>query len=157
MTAREGQLLARRLAILAPTALLLAIAAAQMTFARTSGLSPWKGGGFGMFASVDGLPFRWIRLYVTAPDRSEELAVPQSLEERAHKAATWPHSRALQKLARDVIARERRLSHPVDTVRVEVWRADISPTLDVSEMLVCDTTLAAHDFDRENVRRSTDR
>ena len=34
-------------------ALLLAIASAQMLLARTSDLSPWKGGGFGMFASVD--------------------------------------------------------------------------------------------------------
>jgi hypothetical protein len=147
----------RRLAIFGPTALLVAVAAAQMAFARTSGLSPWKGGGFGMFASVDGVPFRWVRLYVTAPDRSEELAVPPSLEERVHRVVTWPHARALDGLAHAVIARERRLNRPVDEVRVEVWRADVSPSLDVSETLVRDATIAVHEIDRRSARRSPDR
>jgi hypothetical protein len=51
-----------RVAIGLPTALLLLVACAQMILTRTDHLSPWKGGGFGMFASVDGLPFRWVRL-----------------------------------------------------------------------------------------------
>lgn len=126
----------RRLAIGLPAALLLAVALTQMILARTADLSPWKGGGFGMFASVDGLPFRWVRLYVSAPSRSEELSLPPSLEDHAHRVATWPHRRALEGLARAVIAREQRQQRPVETVRVEIWRADVSPSLDVSEKLV---------------------
>lgn len=134
----------RRLAVGWPTVLLLAVAAAQMMLARTTLLSPWKGGGFGMFASVDGLPFRWVRLYVVAPERSEELAVPPSLGDQAHRVVTWPHERAMQELARAVMAREHRHARPVDTVRVEIWRADISRSLDVSETLIRQTTLGAH-------------
>jgi hypothetical protein len=143
---------ARAAAIGAPSVLLIVVAAAQMTLARTAGLSPWKGGGFGMFASVDGLPFRWVRLYVSAADRSEELAVPPSLEDQAHRVVTWPHARAVQDLARAVIARERRLNRPVDRVRVEVWRAEVSQSLDVSEALVRQTTLAADEIDRRGDR-----
>jgi hypothetical protein len=36
-----------------PVALLLAVAGVQVTLTRTSGLSPWKGGGFGMFSTTD--------------------------------------------------------------------------------------------------------
>jgi hypothetical protein len=65
-----------RLAIAAPPLLLVAVAALQMSLALTAQLSPWKGGGFGMFASNDGLPFREVRVLISAPTRSEELTVP---------------------------------------------------------------------------------
>ena len=132
----------RRLAVAGPTALLLAIASAQMVLARTTALSPWKGGGFGMFASADGLPFRWVRLYVFAPERSEELALPASLEDHAHRVVTWPHRRAMEDLARAVLAREQRRQQPAETVRVEVWRADVSASLDVVETLMRQITVS---------------
>jgi hypothetical protein len=142
----------RRLAIALPALLLLTVASVQMTLATTAWLSPWKGGGFGMFASVDGLPFRWVRLYVSAPDRSEEVAVPSSLEDQAHRVVTWPHHRAMRELARAVMSRERRHERPVESVRVEIWRAEISPSLDVVETLIRETTLAAHEGDRSRPR-----
>jgi hypothetical protein len=132
-----------RLAIALPSALLLTVAAAQMTLARTSSLSPWKGGGFGMFASIDGLPFRQVRLYVEAPGRAEQLAIPESLEIEAAKVATFPHGRALDSLGRAIIARERSRGRAADRARVEVWRADISPSLEstwskLRELMVSD-------------------
>jgi hypothetical protein len=137
----------RRAVIVLPTVLLLAVASAQMILARTSLLSPWKGGGFGMFASVDGAPFRWVRVYVDGPDRSEELAVPESLADRAHRVATWPHSRAVRGFANAVIAREKRHRRPVETVRIEIWRAEISRSLDVSQALIRQATFNADEPD----------
>jgi hypothetical protein len=137
----------RRLAIWGPVALLLTVASAQMLLARWSDLSPWKGGGFGMFASVDGSPFRWARIYVFAAERSEEIAVPPSLQDQAHRVATWPHRRALESLARNVIAREQRRQQPVQSVRVEIWRADVSPDLDVTEAMIRQMTLAVNEID----------
>jgi hypothetical protein len=138
----------RRVAIALPAVLLLGVASAQMVLAARTSLSPWKGGGFGMFASVDGSPFRWVRVYVFAPDRSEELAVPLSLEGQAHRVVTWPHQRAMDGLARAVIAREQRYHRPVQRVRIEVWRADVSRSLDVVETLVRQTTVIAHEGER---------
>lgn len=134
----------RRAAIVLPTLLLLSVAGAQMVLARTTLLSPWKGGGFGMFAAVDGLPFRWLRIYVTAPERSEELAIPVSLQDQAHRAATWPRERSLRGVAQAVLDREHRRSRPADTVRIEVWRAEISKTLELSETLIAHTTVRAN-------------
>jgi len=142
----------RRLAIGGPAVLLLVVASAQMLLARTSDLSPWKGGGFGMFASVDGSPFRWARIYVFAAERSEEIAIPPSLDDQAQRVATWPHRRALEALARSVIARERRRQQPVETVRVEIWRADVSPDLDVSETLIRQMTLGVNEIDHARDR-----
>lgn len=137
----------RRLAVALPALLLLTVASVQMLLARYDGLSPWKGGGFGMFASVDGLPFRWVRVHVSAPGRSEELAVPPSLEGQAHRVATWPHQAATTAFARAVIAREQYHQRPIENVRVEIWRADVSPSLDVVETLLRHTSLAASGAD----------
>lgn len=133
----------RRTLTAVPAVLLLAVAAVQMTVATTGHLSPWKGGGFGMFASIDGLPFRWLRIQLTAPERSEELAIPPSLDDMARRALTWPHERALDRLARAIVARERRQGRQVDQVRIQVWRADVSPTLEVIESLMCERTVSA--------------
>ena len=152
MRAAARRDLYHRVAIALPTVVLLTVAATQMVLARRTQLSPWKGGGFGMFATVDGLPFRWVRLYAFAPDRSEELAVPASLEDSAQRVATWPHRRAVERLAHDVIARERRRARAVDAVRVEVWRVDVSRDLDVSETLIRQVTVPADEHHRASRR-----
>ena len=97
-----------------------------------------------MFAAVDGLPFRWLRIYVIAPERSEELAIPTALQDQAHRIATWPREVSLREFARSVVDREQRRNRPVETVRVEVWRAQVSTTLELSEKLIAQTTVRAN-------------
>ena len=110
-----------------PVALLLAVACAQITLTRTSGLSPWKGGGFGMFSTTDDSGRRRVRIFVSAPDRSEEIAITPSLEDAAVRAAVLPSDGRLTRLARRVIERERRYHRPVHSVRIETWRIAYAP------------------------------
>ena len=106
---------------LLPVSLLLAMAAAQVTLATSAGLSPWKGGGFGMFSTTDDGGRRYVRIYVSAPERSEEISISPSLEDAARRAAVLPRDPELSKLARRVVERERRHQRSVDTVRIEAW------------------------------------
>ena len=112
---------------LLPVALLLAVACAQVTFVRTAGLSPWKGGGFGMFSTTDDSGRRRVRVFVSASERSEEMAIPPSLDDLARRAAVLPTDGLLSRLARAVVQREARYRRPVDTVRIETWRIDYAP------------------------------
>jgi hypothetical protein len=112
----------------APAMLMIAVAAVQITLALTSGLTPWKGGGFGMFSSLDHGAFRGIDIVIEAPGRSEALDVPASLDELAARAAAYPSEWLLRRLARAVAARERRYRRPISTVRLTVWRTEFSPT-----------------------------
>ena len=131
-----------RVAVALPSLLLVAVAATQMALSLTAGLSPWKGGGFGMFASNDGLTFRQVRVFVAAPSRSEEILVPPSLVHDAAVAATFPRPQALEALAQSIAARERRYGRDVETVRVEVSRTVFSPTLEATRAPV--RTLTVH-------------
>jgi hypothetical protein len=115
-----------RCCALAPL-LLVGVAASQVALTRTTLLSSWKGGGFGMFAALDGSQHRWIRVIVMAPERSEELAVPASLDELAARIQLYPAERWLNELARSMARRERRNGRTVEQVRVELWRTDYQP------------------------------
>lgn len=142
---------AEAVAVVVPAALLLAVASTQVWLSTTSRLSPWKGGGFGMFASVDGLPFRSVRITISAPERSEELHVPPSLEDLAARTATFPHEAAMERLGRAVAARERRQGRPVRAVTIDVWRATYSATLDAEWTKLASRTVAV-DADRPGDR-----
>ena len=54
---------------LLPVTLLVAVAGVQVMLATTAGLSAWKGGGFGMFSTTDDGGRRYVRIFVTAPER----------------------------------------------------------------------------------------
>ena len=109
-----------------PAVLLAVTATSQIVLTQVTMLSPWKGGGFGMFATLDGRPFRYVRMFVRAPERSEELAVPPSLEELVASVEILPSPHQLERLARAVVARERRRGRAADEVRVEVWRVQFA-------------------------------
>jgi hypothetical protein len=118
-------------------ALLAAVASAQIVLSRTVDLTAWKGGGFGMFATLDHAGYRGVDIVVDAPDRSETLQVPASLEVAVARAAACPADRALRAVAEAVVARERRQQRPVSRVTLTFWRADFDrATLHGSERSV---------------------
>jgi hypothetical protein len=87
-----------------------------------------------MFAATDGSAFRRARIFVEAPERSEELEIPPSLELAAARAELFPADRLMSALARGVAAREARHGRPVTTVRIEVWRTEfVGPPLSATQ------------------------
>jgi hypothetical protein len=103
----------RRLALVAPL-LLVALAALQIGLATGFGLSPWKGGGFGMFATLDHPGLREVRLL--AGDDGHRIALPSDARRLRDAALVWPSPGRLGALARAVEAEQ-------GSVVVEVWRA----------------------------------
>ena len=117
-----------------PALLLIVVAIVQIVLARTAALSPWKGGGFGMFATTDGTAFRYVRVFVEAPGRSEELEIAPSQEFAAGRAQLFPSDAMLIGLGRAVVSREQRYGRPVERVRLEVWRTEFKAgTLDAED------------------------
>ena len=120
-----------------PVALLLGVAGMQVALARTADLSPWKGGGFGMFSTTDDSGRRHVRVYVSAAERSEEITITPSLADAASRAAVLPSDGELSRLAYLVVDRERRNSRPVEDVRIEAWRIEYAPnTLAATQRLI---------------------
>lgn len=115
------------LLLLAVPALLSAVAAAQLYLVEQRSLSRWKGGGFGMFSTLDHGAFRGVDVVIEAPDRSEAQDVPPSLEELAARSANCPSDGLLRQLAKGIVARERRYERPVTKVTLTVWKTEFQP------------------------------
>jgi len=106
-----------------PSLLLMVIAIAQVTLTRTDALCPWKGGGFGMFATNDSTDGRDVRGFIERPMSSEKLDIaPHSTY--ALQAKLFPSDSMLRRLALAVVSREQSYKRPVSAVKLEVWRTE---------------------------------
>jgi hypothetical protein len=112
--------------VLVPAALLTIVAGAQIALSRHAALTPWKGGGFGMFSTLDHGAFRGVSVIVDGPERSETLAIPPSLENLAARVANFPDQWLLRRLADGVAAREARYGRPVTRITLHVWKTSFA-------------------------------
>ena len=88
----------RRIAI-APVCLCL-VAGLHLYRVAVDGQTPWKGGGFGMFSTVDSESARYLRCYlVTSNGTDLPLAVPGALAKRAAELRAAPSPDAASQLA----------------------------------------------------------
>jgi hypothetical protein len=129
----------RLLSVLVPL-VLVAVAATQVVVASTTDLTAWRGGGFGMFSTIDAHSTRFLRVTVDTHDgRSVAVHVPSLLAEDAevheelvdHRA--WPRQRTVDALAtgldavpvaiEDGVAQADPVGVPLSirSVEVEVW------------------------------------
>lgn len=108
-----------------PSWLLVALACAQLALAFGAGLSPWKGGGFGMFATHDHGAFRSVRIYAVEGGGERLVAIPSALQRRALQARELPSAAALRGLA-EAAAPE---AAGADALRAEVWLTEFDGEL----------------------------
>jgi hypothetical protein len=111
-----------------PAALLAGVAVVQIVLAATLHLSAWKGGGFGMFSTLDHGAFRGVDVVVDAPGRSEQVEIAASLQSEAARAVALPVDWLLRDLAAGIAERELRHDRPVSRVTLSVWRAEFDRT-----------------------------
>jgi len=125
VTRREG---ARgRWARTVPAALLVGVALHQLFLAQTVGLSPWFGGGFGMFSSTDAGRARHIHAFVLRPGLEREVFVPESLGVLEARARTLPSDANLRALALELAQLPSPDHGPATGVRIQVWRTRYDP------------------------------
>ena len=118
----------------APALLLALVAVCQIVLSKTADLTPWKGGGFGMFATLDHNAYRRLDVVVEGTERSEALEIPPSLQAAAARAAAFPAEWMLRSLAEGVAQREQRYLRSVSRVTITVSRTDFDrATLHASE------------------------
>jgi hypothetical protein len=116
---REGR---PRPSWLVAPALLVAVALLQLWLVQTRELSPWLGGGFGMFATVDSRSERHLVLLADSPGLVREVALPDRLRPAAERARALPTAARLRELAAGVAEAERARIPGLESVRLQLWR-----------------------------------
>jgi hypothetical protein len=109
-----------------PAWLLVVVAAAQVVAAKTGPISPWLGGGFGMFATTDAPSRRHLHAVALREGMREELELPEELAQPVRKTESFPSQRRLRALAREIAAwvRETDDPHaaPLEAIAITVYR-----------------------------------
>ncbi len=104
-----------------PIILFVSIAAHHFYWVHYAHLSPWLGGGYGMFSTTDYGPSRFIRVYALRDNIiQEEIEIPESLSMLARSVRGLPDDKNVLSLA---LAIENYLvtnQHGYPVIRVEV-------------------------------------
>jgi hypothetical protein len=110
-----------------PALLLVGVAAHQIFLANTTGLSPWSGGGFGMFSTTDAGAARHVHAFVIRPGIQREVRTPEALKEWEQKVATLPSDANLRAFALALADLPTPDHGPATAVRVQVWHTEFEP------------------------------
>ena len=124
-----------------PVLALALVAANQIRLARATPLSPWKGGGFGMFSTTDSPASRRLRIVVHAADGAREIDVPERFVKLAARAVVLPDAARLERLARALARHERSAGVEVERIELEVRGRRYAP----ATLLATEVRLALHE------------
>jgi hypothetical protein len=91
--------------VLIVPALLAAVAAIQIGLVNWAGLSPWKGGGFGMFSTIDSVRERTVVAQVTAGGRTFPAPLTGALAAAKDRVQSQPTRANGERLARQILHR----------------------------------------------------
>lgn len=83
---------------LAPICLCL-VACLHLWRVTTVGQTPWKGGGFGMFSTIDVEHARFVRAYLLTVGGERPVMIPQDLEKKVAELRAAPNKQGLEELA----------------------------------------------------------
>ena len=102
--------------------LLVAVALAQIALALGLDLSPWLGGGFGMFATIESRSERHLVALADSPGLIRQVAIPERLDESALGVRALPTQARLRALAARIAAAERKRVPGIRGIRLQLWR-----------------------------------
>jgi hypothetical protein len=122
------------------------VATSQIYLAEFRDLTPAKGGGFGLFSTVDKLVNRNLRAYLITDEQEIPFAIPrfvpasQPLRKPIYRAASLPSDRHLRIILQDLL--DKPYEVPIRGVRVEVWKMSFdAETLTASRLEIKQMTL----------------
>lgn len=112
---------------------LCAVGFVQIALVYCCDLTPWKGGGFGMFSTVDSLDARYVKIYLVAGDRSIPAIPPPGLGADYLRVQALPTQAALDRLVAklgqmdwiDAASAQHRFSPPGGVPPVDLPRAGL--------------------------------
>jgi hypothetical protein len=79
--------------------LLIMVACLQLYFAHFHHLTPWKGGGFGMFSTIDSQKNRFLRCYLITDEGDIPVEVPRTMTRLADQIRSLPIPELMSQLA----------------------------------------------------------
>ena len=120
-----------------PLLVLIVVACCQIWLAHTTDLTPWSGGGFGMFSTIDGRGNRHLHAFALRPGIRRELTLPRNLRDQVRRVLTLPSEARLQALANTLAELPTPDYGPLQAIEIQIWRTSYdAETLQPSSALL---------------------
>lgn len=88
-------------------------------------LSPWQGGGYGMFSTTDYGPSRFIKIFTLNNNIiQEEIEIPEYLSQLSKQVRSLPNSKYIKNLAIELENYLAINQHSAPIIRVEIWKTN---------------------------------
>ena len=110
-----------------PSVLLILVTANQLRLVFTTALSPWWGGGFGMFATTDGWATRHLHVFAIRLGVRRELSIPATLRRKVERVLTLPSDANFQAIAREFADIPTPDEGPLIAIELQVWGTHYDP------------------------------
>jgi hypothetical protein len=110
-----------------PIALLIGVAGRQIWLTRSANLTPWSGGGFGMFSTIDGWGNRYLQAFAIRPGVWRDLEIPPPLLEVTRRVCAFPSEARLRALATALVDVPTPDVGPLEAIEIQVWSIDYDP------------------------------
>jgi hypothetical protein len=110
-----------------PVVLLVLVALNQQRLAHTASLSPWSGGGFGMFSTIDSPAARHLHVFLETEGIRRELDIPRQLAQEARRATTLPTRARLERFAAALTSEQDLGKIAWEDIDVQVWGVNYDP------------------------------
>jgi hypothetical protein len=106
---------------------LIIVALYQIALVQSASLSPWSGGGFGMFSTLDHGSQRHLHAFVLRPGLRREIIPPESSADEIKRALTLPTDARLRALAQTFAETPTPDHGPATAVHLQVWQTRFDP------------------------------
>lgn len=110
-----------------PVVLLVAVALHQLSAVIYGDLTPWLGGGFGMFTTLDTPGNRVVSVHLLEPGIRREVSIPEALNDVSERTLAFPTKRRLTDLAERLAVTSRHSRPAIEGVELTVWRVRPEP------------------------------
>jgi hypothetical protein len=110
-----------------PSVLLLIVAGNQLRLVATTSLSPWWGGGFGMFSTTDAWATRHLHIFAIRPGVRRELDIPPALRKKVEQVLVLPSDAQLRTLAYEFADTPTPDEGPLEAIELQVWATHFDP------------------------------
>ena len=111
-----------------PVIVFFLIAANHFYLVKTAHLTPWLGGGYGMFSTTDYGPSRFIKVYgVKNSVIQEDIEIPEQLSMLARKVRGLPDNKNVGLFAEAIASYLQDNQHSFPVIRIEVLTTQYQP------------------------------
>lgn len=125
-----------RFVIYFPVLLLVIIASIQIYLVYSANLSPWSGGGFGMFSTTDAGGSRHLHAYSVTSGIRRELDSDPKLKKDLELLLTFPADYKILKFT-DKLEKINIPEEGQKTLNIQIWKRSFNPeTLEPSTVLL---------------------